>query len=205
MLPSFLQNRYAGYRRLADEGIKNGRVAETTKNRDKYWMSWSNFCHPWGIDPFLDKATTPFVAKMQAITCFAGMVRCGDVGRGKQIRSDTVRAALSAIAQTIAMDRGTTPIHDDNGNYLIPIAMMLKGWKKEDPPTEQKLAVGIDLVEYLCQMGLKKQINGLLAAVGDWVLIAFYFLLRVGEYTTKNHRVETKQTVQFRLGDVVFF
>ena len=77
--------------------------------------------------------------------------------------------------------------------------------KKEDPPTEQKLAVGIDLVEFLCALGLKQQLDGLLVAVGEWVLVVFYFLIRVGEYTTKQHRVETKQTVQFRLGGMVFF
>ena len=43
-------------------------------------------------------------------------------------------------------------------------------------------------------------------AVGDLVLIAFYFLLRVGEYTTKGKAdKKTKQTDQFKMGDVTFF
>ena len=42
-------------------------------------------------------------------------------------------------------------------------------------------------------------------AIGDWILIAFYFLLRIGEYTMKATRNDTKQTVQFRMKDVAFF
>ena len=41
--------------------------------------------------------------------------------------------------------------------------------------------------------------------MGDWCLIAFYYLLRVGEYTAKSDRNESKQTVQFRVKDVTFF
>ena len=42
-------------------------------------------------------------------------------------------------------------------------------------------------------------------AVGDLTMVAFYYLLRVGEYTIKGTRNETKQTVQFKLEDVTFF
>ena len=42
-------------------------------------------------------------------------------------------------------------------------------------------------------------------AVGDLILIAFYYLLRIGEYTVKSKRSNTKQTVQFKLEDVTFY
>jgi hypothetical protein len=42
-------------------------------------------------------------------------------------------------------------------------------------------------------------------AAGDMCLIAFYFLLRAGEYVVKASQEESKQTVQFRLCDVAFF
>ena len=47
--------------------------------------------------------------------------------------------------------------------------------------------------------------NELNWAIRDLALIAFYYLLRVGEYTTKNSRNYTKQTMQFRLRDITFF
>ena len=54
-------------------------------------------------------------------------------------------------------------------------------------------------------MGLAPGANQLDQAIGDLVLIAFYYLLRVGEYTIKGSRNNTKQTVQFRVQDVTFF
>lgn len=43
------------------------------------------------------------------------------------------------------------------------------------------------------------------AVTGDWAMIAFYYLLRIGEYTVKEKRNDTKQTVNFRMKDVTFF
>jgi hypothetical protein len=42
-------------------------------------------------------------------------------------------------------------------------------------------------------------------AVGNLALIAFYYLLCIGERTVKGTQNETKQTQQFKLGDVRFF
>ena len=36
-------------------------------------------------------------------------------------------------------------------------------------------------------------------------MTAFYYLLRVGEYTIKGSRNNTKQTVQFKYEDITFF
>ena len=82
---------------------------------------------------------------------------------------------------------------------------MLAGWKKMDPPTIKKLPVAIDVPELLSAVGRSPNANELDRAIGDLVLVAFYYLLRVGEYTIKGSRNNTKQTVQFRLQDVTFF
>jgi hypothetical protein len=42
-------------------------------------------------------------------------------------------------------------------------------------------------------------------AIGDLTLIAFYYLLQIGEYTVKGKRNNLKQTVQFKLEDVTFY
>jgi hypothetical protein len=48
-------------------------------------------------------------------------------------------------------------------------------------------------------------VNSLDQAIGDLTLIAFYYLLCIGEYTVKGTRNDTKQTVQFKYEDVTFF
>ena len=178
-------------------------MAETAKNRNKYFTAWCFYVQPWGTDPYLGK-TVSFTEKMHHITSFGAMVRTGELGHGKQIRAGSVRTAITAVAQTIALDRGETPLHNELGEYHAPLNLMLDGFKKQDPPSEKKLAVGIDIPEYCCEQGLKsKTAKGL--AIGDLIIIAFYFLLRIGEYTVKRTKNDTKRTVQFRMMDVIFF
>ncbi len=62
---------------------------------------------------------------------------------------------------------------------------MLIGWRKQDPPTIKKLPVAIDIPEFLGSLGNAVGANALDQAIGDLSLIAFYYLLRVGENTIK--------------------
>ena len=86
---------------------------------------------------------------------------------------------------------------------------MIDGYTKADPPTQKKLPVEADVPELLIEMGYGKSGSLQLQAAGDLSLIAFYYLLRIGEYTVKRQRARskraTKQTVQFKLEDVTFF
>ncbi len=82
---------------------------------------------------------------------------------------------------------------------------MLDGWRKEDPPVNKMLPVEADVVELLVEWGQRKGASLLMQATADLCFIAFFFLLRVGEYTCKASRNDTKQTVQFRMKDVTFF
>ena len=89
---------------------------------------------------------------------------------------------------------------------LLPrLQQTYDGWRKEDPPTSKMLPVESDVPEWLVAKGHKQGATELDMAVGDLTMIAFYYLLRVGEYTIKGTRNETKQMVQFKLEDVTFF
>jgi hypothetical protein len=89
-------------------------------------------------------------------------------------------------------------------SWLPEIGQMLEGWEREDGPVEKKMPVEIDVPEFLVKCGLEEGASEKVKAVGDLTLIAFFFLLRIGEYTSKGTRNETKRTVQFRIKDVTF-
>jgi hypothetical protein len=69
--------------------------------------------------------------------------------------------------------------------------------------------VEADVPELLVEMGYGKLGSMQSQAIGDLSLIAFYYLLCIGEYTVKCQRDWTKrdrkQTVQFKVEDVTFF
>ena len=104
------------------------------------------------------------------------------------------------------MERGINPTKLANSKDLLPqLAQTIEGWRKADPPTTKQLPVESDVPELLVATGRRPGASELVKAVGDWTLVAFYYLLRVGEYTIKGSRNETKQTTQFRMRDVTFF
>jgi hypothetical protein len=89
--------------------------------------------------------------------------------------------------------------------FLPAVQVVLDGYGKTDPPTNKKLPVEADVPELLVDMGYGNGRTPHSRAIGDLSLIAFYYLLQIGEYTIKSTCNNTKQTVQFKLKDVRFF
>jgi hypothetical protein len=106
----------------------------------------------------------------------------------------------------IALECERNPTKIIGSDKLIPrLQQMLDGWRKIDPPTLKTLPVEADVPEYLATLGAQPSASRLDQAIGDLTLIAFYYLLRIGEYTCKAKRNGSKQTVQFKMEDVTFF
>ena len=69
----------------------------------------------------------------------------------------------------------------------------------------KQLPVGIDVPEFLADLGIEQDTTEVVKAVGDCAIITFYYLLQVGEYKVKKQINETNQTVRFKLEDIMFF
>ena len=75
----------------------------------------------------------------------------------------------------------------------------MEGRRKEDLPTKKKLPVGIDVPDFLEELGVSKDATEVVKSVGYCTVIAFYYFLQVGGYMVKGKNNETKETVQFKL------
>jgi hypothetical protein len=82
---------------------------------------------------------------------------------------------------------------------------MLDGFRKADPPTTKQLPMEADVPEFLVQLGLSPEARELDRTLGDLTMIAFYYFLCIGKYTTKGTRNNSKQTEEFKMGDITFF
>lgn len=78
----------------------------------------------------------------------------------------------------------------------------MESYKREDPPPQRKLAVPISVPHYIVTLGLQSFLPRL-RALADLICIAFYFLLRVGEYTYTPPKGR-QRTQRFRVKDVTF-
>ncbi len=89
----------------------------------------------------------------------------------------------------IALTTNTNPTKILRSDTLLPsLQQMLDGFRKVDPPTTKQLPMGADVPEFLVQLGLSPEARELDQAIGDLTMIAFYYLLRIGKYTTKGTR-----------------
>jgi hypothetical protein len=142
-----------------------------------------------------------------------------DKGQGKLMMSDmeisessgdesgpTVVGALTAVGQEIALACGENPTKVLGSDKILPrLQQIYDGWRKEDPATTKQLPVEADVPKCLAERAQRHSATELDRAVGDLTLVAFYYLLRIGEYMIKGNRNETKQTVQFKREDITFF
>jgi hypothetical protein len=98
------------------------------------------------------------------------------------------------------------PIKAVGSERLLPrLQVMLDGYHKVDPPTRKKLPVQAYVMELLVDAVYHQGSKPGQQATADLSMIAFYYLLRIGEYTIKDKHNNTKQTVQFKFEDVSFY
>ena len=74
-----------------------------------------------------------------------------------------------------------------------------------DGPIFKKLLVEADVPKSLVKLGSQSSAMAFDKAVGDLSLSAFYYFLRIGKYTIKGTRNESKQMQQFKMANVTFF
>jgi len=111
-----------------------------------------------------------------------------------------------AVGQAIALATNTNPTKIVGSDKLLPcLQQMLDGFRKADPPTIKQLPMEADVPEFLVQLGLSLEAGKLDRALGDLTMIAFYYLLHIGKYTTKGTHNNSKQTEEFKMGNITFF
>ena len=95
--------------------------------------------------------------------------------------------------KTFELDLRANPLYQPGKDkYWEPISAMLKTYSRDDPPTRPHLAVPVPLPEYLLKQARDPRVSAYHEAVADLINIAFYFLLRVSEYTKpRSHKQHT--------------
>ena len=192
----------------AGQAAANGVVAKTNATRQKYWRHWTSFARSAGIDPFLDDV--PPLERDIVISAFAARVRSGRFGNGDQIKVAGVTDALAAISKTIELAGKPSPIYRADNKYQLYLERMVEGFRRSDPPSVPQLAVPVS-VPATAYTNLLNNTDPMLKRIGCLMLVAFFYLLRVGEYTRprfvvlNGKRVPATRTKQFVVGDVGFF
>ena len=175
-------------------------MAQTTNDRESFWRHWCQYI-PSYVDPYFEGES--FDTIIEWVSKFAGRVRTGYFGRGNRVSCARVKTAIRAINQTCQLDRGKEPLYRAPEKYLKPLEITFAGFEREDEAPVPELAVPVGVPNQCVTVGQCSAASPKDQAIGDLVLIAFYYLLRVGEYTQKSKKKKTR-TIQFRLRDIAF-
>ena len=189
------------------KAIDNGVVEQNNRERAKYWKHWTAYTQNFNKHPFLHDCSESEIIII--LTAFAAKVRTGVFGRNNTVKVQTVKKALAAISKTIELAGQLSPIYKADKTYKVPVAQLIEGFNRTDPPPTPQIAVPVAVIKECLNIGTMSN-SPITQAQGDLAVIAFFYLLRVGEYTkpkvSKNpNRKRTTRTVQFLVQNVGFF
>jgi hypothetical protein len=185
-----------------------GQIADATVDvsaRSRAWRLWTLYCEDNGFpDPFLPAQTD--TERLNVLVAFAARCRTGVWGRGNQTQANTAATTVRYINQTFELAGYPDPRHRGNrsGTDLhLAFSRLYHGYRATDPASQSQVALPVKVfLDIIDNEGASD--DPLEQAIANFVTIAFYFLLRVGEYTCPSGNKRTR-TVQFRRCDVTFW
>ncbi|EJK75874.1 hypothetical protein THAOC_02391 [Thalassiosira oceanica] len=93
------------------------------------------------------------------------------------------------------------PWHDDSRKTSYRLSKMISAWKKEDPPPNRVKPIPVQVLRSIAYLARDSN-RDFNKATMDMIMIAFYFMLRPGEYTVDG---SAEESMPFRLTDVQLF
>ena len=180
-------------------------MAATTKTKRQFWDSWCHFLHIFFPGTLPNLSTTSPPEQIAILGAFASYIRAGHHKGSKreQVSAETVQVALRAISTTLQLAGQPNPLVGAQGKYPKAITQQLEGYKRSDPPSRPQLAAPLHLIQFiLAQLSASPRPRD--QALADSLVIAFYFLLRVGEYTYSNPTAK-KRTHPITASDVTLW
>ena len=187
-----------------------GVTARTNAEREKYWGHWHKYATEAGADPFLHPTHIPPLERDIIAGAFAARVRAGEFGHGRQLKVGSVSDALAAISKTIELAGQPSPLYRSDQKYHLFLERVVEGYRRSDPPAIPQLAVPVSVATTAYNNAIESD-DMARRHTGSLILVAFYFLLRVGEYTQPKYtmrqgkKVPATRTRQFTVGNVGFF
>jgi hypothetical protein len=179
--------------------IADGVTDKRAKAQREHWKIWVTFCEDSNLDPSLFYLRDP-IPVMQV---FMRRFRDGRLAPSRQqVSARHAEDALRSVGQTLAqLGAGDYRKDPRTGRLDFRLARQQNGYRKRDRPAPKKLPIPkAVLLQILLWSG-----NGPReAALADLTWLAFFFLLRPGEYvwTNSNPHPFTLKDVFFKIGTI---
>ena len=172
--------------------------------RSASWRSWLQYTASLNTDPWLTYSTR--VEQQLLLLGFAARTRTGCFGAKREVGHQTVEKAIRHVAQTLVLAGRPDPRRPLHGgtDLDLPFTRLLKYYRDHDPAPRPLFAIPVFTVRAAAHLALVSP-DPLAQATADLIVIAFFYLLRVGEYTTPDHPARPTRTVPLRRQDIRFW
>jgi hypothetical protein len=137
-------------------------------------------------------------------TCSSPLLSlCGKVSTASAVRSKFSQSLLLSVPspKKYVLDGHADPRQASPAQHFLNllIARLIKKFGDDDPPPQPKLAVPVSTIRAIAT---QYSFGPHHMAVADMVVVAIFYLLRVGKYTKQARARGTKRTVPLRKCDV---
>ena len=183
--------------RTAEAATQSGVTRSYTDRADRTWSKWVAFCHDLHHNPLLTTISDPIIL----LQVFAQRVRDGRASlSGNSVGAGTVSAYLAHVGQTLALLGGPDPRLNTHGQVDLRLARQCRAYSKEDPPPARALPIPLPILRHAHHLVHRDPLaTPGLQATADLMALAYFFLMRPGEYCTSG---ETSHP--FLLRDIQF-
>lgn len=171
---------------LVQDSVLSGVTLQRTTAQEHHWDRWFDYCTAHHIDPYLSQYSDP----VPVIQVFAQRYRDGRLAPSHRVvKSRTVEDAIRAVAQKHASMVGARdPQLNSFGKVDFHIKRQLRSYQREDSPPICVKPVPITLLLHILRRAHGPPAGDDRSTVlADVITVAFYFLLRPGEYTGTSH------------------
>jgi hypothetical protein len=180
----------------AQAAARHGIVPSRADANDRTWKLWASFCRELLVDPWLLGVGDPILL----LQVFAHRYRVGQIApSGRQVKSRTVEGALRAVGQAFTALGSPDPRLTATGSTEFRLSRQLRSYSKLDPPPQRVKPIPVDVIHHMMALSNQHGTADSLA-IADLIALAFFFLLRPGEYTAPRG-----ENTPFKLEDVQFY
>ena len=174
-------------------GVSSGRTASA----NTHWKAWDSFTTELGLDPLLQAIED----KVPIIQVFGRRVRTGELAANKSaVKSRTVEDYVRSIGQAYLAMGASDPRLNSSGNIDFRLQRMLACYSKQDPPPNRVKPVPVQVIRRIFAVAATLHNDPQHQCLADMIGLAFFFLLRPGEYAHS-----PSDSTPFQLRDVQLF
>ena len=181
--------------RAVDAAMRSGVSRGRHSTAAAYENRWTTYSQQHDLETVFRNGGNP----VPWIQIFAERVRSGRLSAsGNRVRSGTVADAVNFVAQTFTLVGQRDPRHYPGTTTIdLRLARQLKGYGKSDPNPQRVKPIPMSVLRDATAAALSNPDDHQTLAAVDMMWIAFFFLLRPGEYTRP-----AEDSHPFRIEDV---